>query len=88
MDAIIVNTNANLNAQNVSKVNVKSVKLLGGKLILHLIHGNVKKFVGIKLLLVLNNVMMVILMIKMVAKIVNISVELDVHHVIIIPILV
>ncbi|CAD8116421.1 unnamed protein product [Paramecium sonneborni] len=60
----------------------------GWQLIHNIIHGDVKKFVKIKLQLQMNNVIMVIQMIKMVAKIVNILVGLDVINVIITQILV
>ena len=83
MDVIIVNINVNLNVLNVLKVNVLNVLLQDGLLIQQLILGNVKKDVEICKLLEMNNVKMEIQVIQMDAKIVNITVELVVHLVII-----
>ncbi|CAD8191344.1 unnamed protein product [Paramecium pentaurelia] len=82
MDVLIANINANPNVQNVLKESVLNVQLVDGKLIQQFNHGNVKRNVEIYKQQDKNDVMMEIKMIRMDVKIVNISVELDVHLVI------
>ncbi|CAD8156462.1 unnamed protein product [Paramecium pentaurelia] len=82
MDVLIANINANPNVQNILKKSVLNVQLMNGKLIQQFNRGNVKKNLEIYKQQDKNNVMIEIKMIRMDVKIVNISIELDVHLVI------